>query len=351
MPGSEPMNIYILLYRFAHHYSVSGYNRLADYLDCSRIVIPSLVASYFRRTTSDADRYRLKEETGLSGYFPECRWLEWMAGVRMKLSGPSLFHFVYPENSYYFTGTRPKPQGTKIVATYHQPVRESRMFIQKTEAISKLDGLILLSESQREFFSPLVEASRTAVIHYGIDLEYFFPGTVQPDRPRVIAVGNWLRDFPTLTGAIRILSQRRPDLIWDVVTLEQNREHFKGLSNVQFHSGISEPALVNLYHQASVSVLSLSNAAANTAVLESLACGLPLAATDLPAIREYTTPDGARYVPPGDPEHLAETVVRLIDDSGTRMAMGRANRIHAERYGWPVIAQQTLDFYKRINAS
>ncbi len=105
-----------------------------------------------------------------------------------------------------------------------------------------------------------------------------------------------------------------------------------------------------MYQGASAAVLSLAGAAANNALLEAMACGLPIIATDLPAIREYTTSKGTRYVPLSDPILLAESIIdALSKDRETRARMGKENRSHAMRYAWPEIAQQTMRVYNSLN--
>jgi glycosyltransferase involved in cell wall biosynthesis len=272
-----------------------------------------------------------------------------MVKGRSFASSSSLFHFIYPENSYYFSAKRSQRHVDRIVATYHQPVLESRTFIIKTDAISRLDGVILLSESQREFFEPLVGADRIFVVPHGIDLEYFKPAPrLAVQGGRIVAVGNWLRDFRTLAGALRIMERAAPDITCDVITLSQNAEHFRALKNVRFHSRISDKELLSLYHQAAVSVLALSSTAANNALLESLACGLPVIATDLPAIREYTTSAGTIYVPKDDPETLAAEIMATVHDATKMQAMGSSNAQHVRKFAWESVAEQTRCVYDRV---
>jgi glycosyltransferase involved in cell wall biosynthesis len=58
------------------------------------------------------------------------------------------------------------------------------------------------------------------------------------------------------------------------------------------------------------------------ALLEALAMGLPVVASDLPEIREVTTERGARLVPAGQPDLLAQAIAGLIAalDAGTALA-------------------------------
>ncbi len=347
---SGSRNIYLVTYRFQHHYAVSGYNRIGDYLRCKRIMTPKVVASLINRFTTAKRHNWLRETTGLTGYFPECQWLEWRLRSILNQSQPSVIHFIYPENSYYFSSLRPRSEKCKMVATYHQPVRESGQFILNTEPIRKLDAVILMSESQKEFFEPLVGRERIFVVHHGIDLGFFTPRIHRTTEKRLVSVGSWLRDFDTLAAALRIVYQRDPEVICDVVANEQNRNFFQGMKNVNFHSGITDEKLRQLYHQSALSVLSLSNTAANNALLESMACGLGIIASDFPAVREYTSSEGCHYVPPGDSEKLAEAILSTINDNSLIESMGKANSEHAKRFEWSIVAKNLLDVYENVYA-
>jgi hypothetical protein len=69
-------------------------------------------------------------------------------------------------------------------------------------------------------------------------------------------------------------------------------------------------------------------------VLEAVAAGLPVVATDRGAISETVEHGVNGYVlPDADPEALAEHVVRLLEDDGLRARMGAASlRLHRERF-------------------
>lgn len=342
--------IYLVTYQFNHHYAVSGYNRLAEFVPCRTVRIPRFVERIARDLAGNRLREKLTARTGLTGYFPECLWLEMMA-KRVSRRASSIVHFIYPENSYFYTGMSKRQSNARLVATYHQPPEESRAFILKTDAIRRLDAVILLSENQREFFEPLVGNEKIFVVPHGIDRGFFSPASQpQPGNQSIVAVGNWLRDFRTLRSAFAELSRTAPDILCNVVSLERNRREFADLPNVRFYSQISDGELRSLYRQASASVLCLTGAAANNALLESLACGLPLVATDLPAVREYTPPEGCVYVPREDPACLASAVVSVLRDGRKAALMGRMNREWSARYDWTAIARRTMEVYRAAGA-
>lgn len=86
------------------------------------------------------------------------------------------------------------------------------------------------------------------------------------------------------------------------------------------------------------------------AVLEAMALGVPIVASDLPAVREITPPGrAARLVPPGDVEALARTVVRLLGDGSHRQALGRGARaIFEECFRVERSAQRMARLYRAL---
>jgi len=68
------------------------------------------------------------------------------------------------------------------------------------------------------------------------------------------------------------------------------------------------------------------------AVLESMAAGVPVVATDLPGVREAVGPDGLRLLaPPGDPRGLADRILEIVGSEGLREETGNLLRERARR--------------------
>jgi len=88
------------------------------------------------------------------------------------------------------------------------------------------------------------------------------------------------------------------------------------------------------------------------ALIEAMALGLPIVASDLPAIREVIEPDGnALLVPPGSPRDLSAALTALIEDEGRRKAMGmRSREIFLERFTLERSAARMLELFRRVAA-
>jgi len=86
-------------------------------------------------------------------------------------------------------------------------------------------------------------------------------------------------------------------------------------------------------------------------VLESMAWGLPLVATDIPPNREATG-DTAVLVPVGDVEGTAGAVSHLLGDAEAARTLGaRARDRAAARFSPEAQAQATAALYERLLAA
>jgi glycosyltransferase involved in cell wall biosynthesis len=342
-------NIYYVTYRFGHHNVISSYPVLPEYVRSTNITTPPFLSHFFEHYGNGAFRQRLVRASGLTGYFSEALWLESLAMMIAKLPQRSVIHYIHPENSYFFLSRVKRSPKCKVVASYHQPVQESRQFILKTDAIRQLDAVVILSESQREFFEPIVGPDKLFLVPHGVNVKFFTPAPEVKKERRIISVGGWLRDFETLAVTMKLLQEKNSGIICDVVTGKHNWGAFAGLKNVEFHAGISNEELRNLYRRASISVMCLNNAVANQGMLESMSCGLPLIATDITSVREYSVPEGCRYVDRANPDQLAEAVISLMDDTTALDLMGKTNAVFSQKFGWEEIAKQMEHMYSVIS--
>jgi glycosyltransferase-like protein len=87
-------------------------------------------------------------------------------------------------------------------------------------------------------------------------------------------------------------------------------------------------------------------------VLEAMAAGLPVVASDIPVFREYLEHGrGALLVPARDAGALADAMLRLAGDAGLRSTLAATGPAVAGAYTWDACAAQHAAIYDRITAS
>jgi phosphatidylinositol alpha-mannosyltransferase len=84
------------------------------------------------------------------------------------------------------------------------------------------------------------------------------------------------------------------------------------------------------------------------ALVEAMAAGLPVVATDIPGYRDVVT-DGIEgvLVPPRDPEALAAGLVRVLTEPELAARLARAGRERAKAFDWPLVVDRLEAIYDR----
>lgn len=99
-----------------------------------------------------------------------------------------------------------------------------------------------------------------------------------------------------------------------------------------------------------VAVLCSRSEGQSNALLEYMAAGRAIVATDVGGNRELIEPEtNGLLVPPGDPAQLAEAILRLLADAPLAARLGAAARHRVEeRYSLPARARRFEEFYQRL---
>jgi glycosyltransferase involved in cell wall biosynthesis len=88
----------------------------------------------------------------------------------------------------------------------------------------------------------------------------------------------------------------------------------------------------------------------STKLLEAVAMGVPVIASDLATFRAHFSERAISFVPGGDPEALASAIVRLAGDPDAAMAFAAQAQHEAQPYAWTLQAQEYLDVVNRLVA-
>jgi glycosyltransferase involved in cell wall biosynthesis len=160
-------------------------------------------------------------------------------------------------------------------------------------------------------------------------------------------VGRYARNH-ALARAVAEALQDDPRFRFRFVVSRENRSHYERLPNVVTLSDLSDAKLLDEYQRAACLLLTVHLATANNAVLEAMACGLPVVCERLGGLPEYVPDTCGLLVSPGDRDALVGALRRLADDSETCLAMGRAARGRAEELDWRLAADAHRAVYREV---
>jgi glycosyltransferase involved in cell wall biosynthesis len=210
-----------------------------------------------------------------------------------------------------------------------------------------LDAIVATSTAQRDYLARLAGPERVVFVPLGANCFHFRPGPApRKEYLEILSVGSWLRDVATLRATLERIEARRPDVRMRVVAGEGHLRALRGVPGVRLDNRISSGELLDAYRSADVFLHVVADSTGNTALMEALACGLPVVANDAGGARDYVD-DACAVLCPFVPERLAEATLRLLDDDSARRQLSAAARRRALRLDWPHIAWSLLQVYDR----
>lgn len=240
------------------------------------------------------------------------------------------------------------PQARAVVALSRSMVADYETLGLSRERIHELPNAVDLERFRQPFDRRDVKA------RFGIPENTFVFLSVGRNHPQ--------KDFPTLLKACAmlkasaaakfrlIISGRDSGALADEVNKLGLREQVLLTEAAASHSGELPPQdLVELYRASDAFVMSSLLEGFSSALLESMAAGLPVIATCAPGIIEFVR-DGkdAFIVPTSDPQALAEAMKRLLEDVELRKDFRERSLARAEAFGWPKITEAYLQLYRRL---
>jgi len=259
----------------------------------------------------------------------------------MRSSPGAVGHVLYGEHILPYVDAIPESMLGRLIWTFHQPY--SLWNPTELKALGRVRSSIFLYKQEEHLFRAHLP-SAPHFIPYGVNCDFFRPGPGPEAGQRVLYAGVHLRDVHMVAATVALCWKRNPNLRFSflVPTHRRSDAGFEPLlqdPRISWLAGLGDEALVRLYQTSSLLYLPLINSSSNTAVVESLGCGLPIVTTDVGGIRDYGGGEIHRLVRAGDAEAAAGEILALQDDLEERRRIGIAARAFAEkRLHWPIVA-------------
>ncbi len=223
----------------------------------------------------------------------------------------------------------------------------------RRQVAARADRMIAVSAALRErLIAEGCPAGKIDVIPMGTDLSGTFVPDDSPRSPtELLFVGRLVpgKGLDTLLQALPEIRRRHPAVTLSVVGAGPERPRYEALARqlgvtdcVAFLGAIPHEALPSYYRRAALLVLPSRQEGLGLVAVEALGCGCPVAASDLPALREVLLDGRAGALfRPDDPPDLAATVCRQLDDAMLRASLAALGRSLAlERFDWRQIMRR-----------
>jgi len=235
-------------------------------------------------------------------------------------------------------------RGTQVSVAPHNPERAGlleglRATFERAAAVHCVSEATLKEACHLGLFP-----AKARVIRPAVDPEVFCPGCARADKDgifRVVMTGtlSWRKGYEWALSAVRLLKDRGVQVQLDIIGDGPDRQRVLYTVQdlelqrcVRLHGQCAAAAVLRLLQQADAFLLSSLSEGLSNAVLEAMACGIPVVTTDCGGMREAVT-DGVEgfVVPVRNAEAIARALHILAGNRGLGEGMGRAGRARIER--------------------
>jgi len=299
------------------------------------------------------------------------------------LRGFDIIHLQYPFFGGEITGLASKLTRTPLIVTYQHDVLLNGVIGVVEKTMRWTVGRLTLRTASRVLFSSL-DYSRASYarrllrgrehtideLPNGVDIAMFTPEVspiglrnyhrlAREDRVALFVAGldraHYFKGVDIFLGALAQLPLHIKGIIigdGDLRPVYASTAERLGLSSrIIFAGAVSDEELRRHYRMSDFTVLPsvTMGEAFGLVLLESMACGTPVIASNLPGVRTVIdNKSTGLLVEPNDPTALAEAMQELLHDEYLRRSMGKRGRAKVElMYDWEQIAIRLETIYRQ----
>lgn len=345
------MKILALSTLYKHHAKSGGYIQLA------KLLKPDALLGVFE-TQAKTQPYLLRAY----------KWLfEWIAYFKYKNSF-DLIHIYYGEEYFRFSSLLFSK--TPVVVTFHQPPTRLKYEIEKggtggriarfthrltKSRFRKLAAAIVLEEQQKEILAAVMPRDKIHVIYHGIWADDFTNNILphsQKTKHQVITVGNWLRDWNLYKNILSICEKEHPSLRFILINRSLDKKllaEFQLHKNFEYKNDLSDEGLFHEIAKSQVHLLPLIEATANNSLMESLALGCPIVASNVFSPNYQLNCEAINLFPKENARKAIGNILGIIAlkpiEYEEKVKKG-INKI--KEFNWSNIAQKTEELYFQV---
>jgi glycosyltransferase involved in cell wall biosynthesis len=346
------------------------YRPFADPWRQSMRVYADQLDAHLRAVAPADDTFALVSLPGARLSPPARYWDQYVRYQRLARRTPADVHHIL-DHGYAHLATA-LPAG-RIVVTFHDatPIRSGRASRGTRHALeagmrrarAQRARFITGSEASRRDAEELfgVDASAITVVPYGVDARYRPAGDRDAlrrrlglSRPAVLIVGH-TQPYMNVEGALRAAAAARAGVDFEIIkigaplTVAQGalaagaglRDHVRELGI------IDDDRLADWYAAADALLYLPALSGFGLPVLEAMASGLPVVASDTGGVVEVAG-RAAVLVDPRDAAGTGRALASILGDDARRAELARLGPARAREFSWRRTAEQTLGVYRDV---
>lgn len=250
-----------------------------------------------------------------------------------------------------------RPHGCDILpgeAIRRSPRLERRM----TRAVAAADLVVAQGEFLRDVIEEVgVPAERIRVVNNGVNVADFRAAEPFPHpRPYLLGMGSLVphKGFDLLLRGYALLPADRPDLL--IAGDGPERERLGVLARdlgidreVHLLGSVTGGRKVSLYRSATCFVCPSRREPFANVLLEALASGVPVVATDVGGNREIVSHgENGLLCTAESPHDLADAMGRILADTSLAADLRSGATTTIQRFDWSAVADRYLDIYREV---
>ncbi len=227
----------------------------------------------------------------------------------------------------------------------------------ESNLVKSCEKLTVVSNSLRKEFENHYNIAAD-VVYNAVDTELFNLNPQSRRNSVILFVGKLCvgKGILDLLKIAELLNKSHPGTRLYIIGKGPLKNHIeksvrnKRLTNISMLNSIEHSELIKYYHIAQIFVLPTYYEGLPNAVLEAMACELPVIASNVSGIPEQIEDNVTGFmVPPGDVQCFYKKIVELLDSPDKRTTLGKnARKKVLENFTWNLVAKRIADNYQQI---
>ena len=204
-----------------------------------------------------------------------------------------------------------------------------------------------------------VKRDKCVIVSSGINLKKFDKMgecTTSKEIKDILFVGRLSeqKNIPMLLSAFKLI-QGNYDITLHIVGAGKERIAInkiitkEKIDNVILHGRVPDEKLMDLYSMSDIFILPSTYESFPLTLLEAMASGLPIVASDILGVRNVLKDCGTLVNP--TPENFADAIIKVIEDNDLRRNLIKKGKEKVKDYDWDKITDRVIEIYKEVSRS